>query len=360
MLEETLIYGGIKNDTKIVDEILWGLDWVQRTWLADYQALIYMVGNRTDHYQGFRLPEDDQLRNRPVYICEPGKGANIAGLVSAALSLGVILQNLSIIPKMENGWLSTSIDVYEFGLQNMEVQQIGIGDWIAYPEYGWQDDMALASILLYKITGNESYYQGAVEYFSEFLEYSDVLITVSNVFAMLHLHEEGFRDATEFYYDLSWCLQNAINDPLFYIFDEYMWSSVPAMVMVAIGAWAYGKTTGDSEFDIILDYVLNYVFGVNQWGVSFVSGYGTVYARNLHHQILYLKNMTILGILVEGGASKSLLNEHEIAILPPEEDPYSIFQSDEAMYQDVYWNYIVNEPTIRSQAALIFFISVCL
>jgi len=48
----------------------------------------------------------------------------------------------------------------------------------------------------------------------------------------------------------------------------------------------------------------------------------------------------------------SFLEEYEVSSLLPKEDKYGLFQSDEAIYQDAYWNYITNEPTIRSQATL--------
>ncbi len=360
LLEETLLYGRPKNKTIIVREILWGLDFLEKTWIPEHETLIYMVGNQTDHELGFRLPEEDTLRNRPIYVCEENKGANIAGLVSSALSLGYILQSKSLINESENNWLDIALEVYNFGLRNLEVQENGLGDWIAYPEYGFEDDMALASILLYNITKNQTYYQNAVNFHTEFYQKTDVSTTVSNIFATLHLSENGYESTLPFYGDIEWFWDNANHDPLYYPYDEYFWSSVPAMVSVAVETWAYEKISEDSQYNALIDYIHNYIFGINQWGISFVSGYGNIYPKNLHHQILYLRNITIPGILAEGGAPKSLLEEYGIYILPDDDDPFALFQSNEAFYQDVYWNYITNEPTIRTQAYLIFFISTCL
>ncbi len=359
LMEESLIYGRISPSERFLRSLLWGLDWLKRTWIENISSLVYMVGNVTDHSQGFRLPEDDVLNPRPVYVCEQGTGANIAGEVSAALSLAYILSQKGIISGIsENQFLNVSISVYNFGYQNQAIQQTDMGDGdIAYADDEFHDDMALAAILLYNITGNQTYYDAASSFELQFTQNTDIYFTVSNIFAYLHLHENGYSE-DHYIGDMYYYSNNANNDPLHFLYEEYFWASVPAIINVGIGTWMYGVTSHNSNFSKIIDYAINYAFGVNQWGVCFVTGYGSVYPHHLHHQILYLKQMELKGILSEGGASRTIIENANIEIQSPADDPFAIFQSDKAIYQDYMWNYIVNEPTIRSQGFLIFLFSV--
>jgi len=260
LMEEALLRG--KLDTSIISSasknILWGIDYLGRVWISDNKMLVYMVGNRTDHFQGFRLPEDDQLKNRPVYVCDSGKGANIAGLVSSALSLAYILSSCSLINYSEKEeLLNISIDVYEYGLNNRKIQEIGIGDWIAYPDYGWEDDMAFASILLYNITGKNKYLDNAIEFFEQYVNSSDVIMTTSNIFAFIYLYESGYDYSVDIYYELLWNMENSNNDPLFFIYDTYYWGNIEAMCRVVICEILYEKATKDHNFSTLKDRILN-------------------------------------------------------------------------------------------------------
>ena len=358
LLEESLIYGRNIILQRQKEVIQWGLDYLIKTWVPSIPSIIYMVGNATDHYVGIRLPENDSLNPRPVYICESGTGANLAGLISSALLLGYILDNMSILEIDYYGILDKSLEIYNFGLHNLAVQQADMGnDDIAYYDEDYHDDMALASILFYNITKNSTYYSNAINFEESFVNHSKSYYTISNIFAILHLAENGyFKD--HYFYDMNYFLSNGNNDPLHYIYSTYFWGSIPALINAAIDAWAYMNASGNIEYKKILNYVINYVFGVNQWGVCFVTGFGNAYPHHLHHQILYLENISVPGILSEGGIAYQEIINQNIPIQDPSDDPYSIFQSDEAFYQDYFPNYVTNEPTIRSQALLIFFLSI--
>jgi len=321
---------------------------------------MFMVGNRTDHEQGIRLPENDALHDRPVYVCEDGKGANVAGQVSAVFSLAYILSLKGIInPDKAEDYKNLAMEIYEFGEANKKLQKTGLGDWIAYPDWGWQDDMALAAVLLYNITGEKSYYDNAISYLAEYANVSDVPYTISNLLALYHLYTVGFTEAfDDLYYDLLWNLNIMQKDPLFWPWPEYYWGSLYTYLTLAFAEFLYRATTGSTYFKQFSINALDYIFGRNQWSICFVTGYGTRYPHHLHHQILYLKKLEVPGILAEGGVSKKLIQDMDIDILPVSEDPYANLQSDKAFYQDVYWNYLTNEPTIRAQALFAFVLSI--
>ncbi len=360
LLEESLIYGHIAPTERFLNTLRWGLDWIKRTWLPNMSALIYMVGNVTDHSQGFRLPEDDILNPRPVYVCESGKGANIAGAASAALSLAYILHNRGITPELipDSDALNEAIDLYNFGLHNMGIQQTDMGNGdLAYADDEVHDDMALAAILLYNITNNNTYYNSATNFEETFTQNTNLYFTVSNIFAYLHLHENGYSQ-DHYYYDMEYYISNGNNDPLHFLYTEYFWGSVPAIINVGIATWMYEKTSGNNHYAKIIDYAVNYAFGINQWGVCFVTGHGEVYPHHLHHQILYIENLQVPGILSEGGVSRQIILDNNIETLNSTADPFAIFQSDKAFYQDYVWNYVGNEPTIRSQGFMIFLFSI--
>ncbi|MGQ4834174.1 MAG: glycoside hydrolase family 9 protein [Candidatus Asgardarchaeia archaeon] len=361
LLLETIQFGVTYSESKtyIESEINWGLSWLEKTWLEDLNELVYMVGNETDHEQGIRLPENDSLHNRPVYVCNPDKGANVAGLVSATLSLATILNNSGLIDvTSEMNYTKVATELYEFGKSHQGIQETGLGDWIVYPDWGWQDDMALAAILLYELTENETYYNEAISYFNEFINTSDVHYTISNLLAAYHLSKEGYSNAfDEIRYDLLWNMDIMKRDPLFWPWPEYYWGSLYTYLILAFTGVLYENATGRNDFSIFALNALDYIFGRNQWSICFVTRYGTRYPHHLHHQILYLKKLDLAGIMVEGGVSKKFLQEEGIDILPASEDPYAAFQSDKAIYQDVYWNYLTNEPTIRSQALFIFILN---
>jgi hypothetical protein len=71
----------------ILDEARIGLDWLLELWDAKNRVLYYQAADESDH-ETWRVPERDK-GPRPVWACEEGRGANVAGKAAASLALPI-------------------------------------------------------------------------------------------------------------------------------------------------------------------------------------------------------------------------------------------------------------------------------
>ena len=76
--------------------------------------LYYQVSDAGDH-DTWRMPEQD-TEPRPVWACEPGKGANVAGKAAASLALAAAIWSDGSRPYADaepaRAWLAAAKQVY--------------------------------------------------------------------------------------------------------------------------------------------------------------------------------------------------------------------------------------------------------
>jgi peptidoglycan/xylan/chitin deacetylase (PgdA/CDA1 family) len=104
--------------------------------------------------------------------------------------------------------------------------------------------------------------------------------------------------------------------------------------------------------------MLDWLFGVNPWGVSMVIGFpeGGVSAQDPHSSFTHLYDYKIDGGLLDGPVYGSIYRTQQYVQLT-EEDEYAVFQSPLAVYHDDVGDYATNEPTMDGTATLMYYLA---
>ena len=112
------------------------------------RVLYYQVADASDHGT-WRLPERD-VGPRPLFACEPGKGANVAGKAAASLALAAVVWGDRAQPYLDAAraaaCLKAARQIYAFGRERPSAQPSNPPEF--YGERSFADDMALAAAAL--------------------------------------------------------------------------------------------------------------------------------------------------------------------------------------------------------------------
>ncbi|RJR42476.1 MAG: hypothetical protein C4567_07265 [Deltaproteobacteria bacterium] len=340
-----------------------GLDWMLKMWDPARQTLYYQVGDATDH-NGWRLPEGDDAQRpvRPVWACEAGKGANIAGKAAAALALAAALWNDAARPFYNPALAATyrtaAEQIYAFGKARPAAQSATSG---FYTETTWRDDLALAAAELYRATGNTAYLSEAKAYALAAGNTGD--INWGNLHNLAHYEigrlDPAYRSQAAAFLksDLDDMQLFAASDPFRAAVFRYYWGSVFDILGAALMARWYEDLTGDTAYRELAWAQRDFFLGANPWGVSWVNGLGEVWPHHPHHQVADLTQTELTGFWDEGPMNRSDWLGIGIALKDP--DGYAPFQSAASVYHDDLEDYATNEPCTSVAALGLAFTAWC-
>ena len=337
----------------LLEEARVGLDWMLKLWDPSRGVLYYQVSDASDHGT-WRLPDRDK-EARPVWACEPGRGANVAGKAAASLALAAVAWNDPGKPHydtaLRDSYLEAARQIYAYGKKRPLAQASNPPEF--YPERSFEDDMALAAAALFRATKDAVYLSEAREYAkaagaAEALSWSD-----SHALAHYELARVDPSYAAEAKRSLGASLGAARGfaaaDPFRVALPRLHWGSAPDMAGVALQAFWYRDLTGDGRYLALGQAQWDYLLGANPWGVCFVSGMGTSWPRFPHHQVADLARVELTGFWDEGPVPLAVFQGRKIKLSRP--DPYAAFQSEGAVYHDDKEDYVSNEPTLDANAA---------
>ncbi len=333
------------NVADILEEAKIGLDWLLRCNYED-KKLITQVQDLRDHDVGWRMPEKDELTfDRPAFI---GMGKNIIGIYSATLALGAkIWKNVLNYQEYSDKCLKTSQLFYSMASNAQDVDNSGSG---MYLDKNYEGKLALAAIELYSVTKNKNYYNDALRLADA--AGSDFWWGWGNINSLAHYRLAKY-DIKYAQYILNNLVEfNRIKDnDQFERGVEATWGTNLILAGIVLQNILYKDLTKDNQFDSLATYQRDYLIGRNPWGISFIAGKGTVFTRQFHHQINYIKRI-LPGGFSAGPAKEEFLKKYNIEYEKP--DLLNQFQSMDAIYRDDRMDYITNEPTISANATAIF------
>ncbi|GAA1571873.1 hypothetical protein GCM10009789_26780 [Kribbella sancticallisti] len=104
-------------------------------------------------------------------------------------------------------------------------------------------------------------------------------------------------------------VQRAAKDPFGAGAQYDNFDAVPHAFGLAATARLYERATGDRRYDAFGAGQLNWTFGANPWGVSFMIGVGETAKRCPHHQIANIKGVPLTGAVVNGPNSEDLFTD---------------------------------------------------
>lgn len=378
---------GANGIPDIVDEIKWGLDWLNR--MNPSKGEMYnQIADDRDH-KGFRLPSQDEIDygwgkglGRPVYYCsgEPQvRGeftnattgvASTAGKYASCFALGAQVL-ADFYPTMADTLLAKARDAYRHGVEHPGVcQTASVVSPYIYEECNWTDDMELAAAQLYLSTGEPQFLNEAVEYgrfepVTPWMGADSARHYQWYPFINLgHYHLAGVDDSRvsrEFTRNLrsglERVLERAEGNP-FLNGVPAIWCSNNLTVAVATQCRLYRELTGDDRYREMEAALTDWLFGCNPWGTSMITElplWGD-YPIDPHTPLIALGAGTTVGGLVDGPVYASIFNNLR-GVRLSREDPYAPFQSAGIVYHDDMQDYSTNEPTMDGTASLSYLLS---
>ncbi len=378
---------GANGIPDIVDEIKWGLDWLNR--MNPSKGEMYnQIADDRDH-KGFRLPSQDEIDygwgkglGRPVYYCsgEPQvRGeftnattgvASTAGKYASCFALGARVL-ADFYPAMADTLLDKARDAYRHGVEHPGVcQTASVVSPYIYEECNWTDDMELAAAQLYLSTGEPQFLNEAVEYgrfepVTPWMGADSARHYQWYPFINLgHYHLAGVDDSRvsrEFTRNLRSGLERvrerAEGNP-FLNGVPAIWCSNNLTVAVATQCRLYRELTGDDRYREMEAALIDWLFGCNPWGTSMITElplWGD-YPIDPHTPLIALGAGTTVGGLVDGPVYASIFNNLR-GVRLSREDPYAPFQSAEIVYHDDMQDYSTNEPTMDGTSSLSYLLS---
>jgi hypothetical protein len=378
---------GANGIADVLDEARHGLDWLARMFPGD-DEMYNQLGDDRDHAYFDQIVDDSadygwgKGRERPVYPCtgrpqglfqykNRSTGyASTAGKYASAFALGA-----QVFARTDSALAATlrhkALAAYALGRRFPGVCQTAPGRApYFYEEENWADDMELGAMQLYALTGDRTYLLDAVEYAQREPVTPWMGADTARHYEWYPWHNNGhfelWRDggrhersvAARFYAQgLARVVQRASNG--FRVGVPFIWCSNDLMTSFATQAMLYRRMTGDSRFREYEQAAIDWLFGVNPWGVSMVIGYphGGVWAHDPHSvHAARLGVQVLVGGLLDGPVYRSIYQTLR-GIRLTNDDEFARFNTGFIVYHDDLGDYSTNEPIMDGTANLTYLLA---
>jgi len=369
----------------IMDEILWGMQWLLKM-NPDSGQMYNQIADDRDH-QGYRLPNKDRVSygkglERPVYFCTGDTQgifeyknratgiASTAGKFASAFALGsLVLKDHD--PALSKLLEQKAIDAWEFGTHNPGACQTApCTAPYFYEEDNWTDDMELAGSALFEITGENRFLDEAAAYgrkekitpwmgadtarhyqWYPFLNMGHWGMGISGDETYAKEFAGYWKDGIRNVYE------KGRGNPFLNGIPK-IWCSNNLTVALITQCHLYEKITGDGTYREMEAALRDWLFGCNPWGTSMViglPGYGDT-PVDPHSSLSVLHGYPLDGGLVDGPVYNSIFKNLK-GISVAGNDEYREFQSNLAVYHDDNADYSTNEPTMDGTADFTYYLS---
>ena len=378
---------GANGIPDVLDEARHGLEWLARMFPNDSEMYNQIADDRDHTY--FDLISNDSSdygwgkgRERPVYPCTGSPQglfqyknrstgyASTAGKYASAFALGSAL-----LAKRDSTFArvlrSKAIAAYALGRQYPGVCQTAPGRApYFYEEDNWSDDMELGAAELFALTHDAEYSAQAANYAHMEPVTPWMGADTARHYQWFPWHNNGhfslWRNAgrreraevTSYYRQgLEAVVRRADNG--FRAGIPFIWCSNNLMTSFATQAILYRRMSGDATFREYEQAAIDWLFGVNPWGVSMVIGYpnGGSWAHDPHSaHASRLGVQVLLGGLLDGPVYRSIFqNLRGIRLL--HDDEYARFNTGFIVYHDDLGDYSTNEPIMDGTASLVYLLA---
>jgi endoglucanase len=378
---------GSNGVADVLDEARHGLEWLVRMY-PEPDLMLNQLGDDRDHMY-FDLPTTDSSDYgwgkggyRPVYPCtgrpqgllqnrnRANGYASTAGKYASAMALGA-----QLLADGDSAFASVlkakALEAYELGRRYPGVCQTAPGRApYFYEEDNWVDDMQLGAIQLHVLTGEPRYMEEAVMYARQEPVTPWMGADTARHYQWYPWHNNGHHEIWRVggererammsgYYreGLDRVTRRAENG--FRIGVPFIWCSNNLMASFATQALLFRRMTGDESYREFEAAALDWLFGVNPWGVSMVIGYpgsGNT-SQNPHSVVAHEMGVsTQLGGLLDGPVYRSIFeNLQHVRLVNP--DRYARFNTGFIVYHDDFGDYSTNEPIMDGTANLTYLLS---
>jgi endoglucanase len=357
------------NLIDVLDEARFGLDYLVKTH-PENDEFVIQVSTGADHNVGHRLPVNDTREGsrEALSAISPAQMA----LTSAALALGSRIFAEKGLTDNANKYKSSAIAIYararaSDALTSTAYEKDATNDF--YLDNKSSDNMGLAALELYELTQNLEYLAQAKTYaeaagsdywaawccVTASLNYKLApYITGSNNFA-----EQNFTNELSSYKNYDKAVGNIWGIPM----KPYWAPLVGSGVAAAYSGLAYlqgSKAERDESEPTLLWDNIDYFFGRNNWGVSFIASKSIDNpVHNVYSQIYTLTNTYPEGAVAEGPGSTDTYNSLKNFFTATELDKeFEKFNTPQQIFFDNNTNFQTMESTIVGQATTLYMLAV--
>ena len=343
----------------ILDEAKHGLDYLMKV-MPDSSTFIIQVANQIDHRVGDRLPEDDMLDGaRGAYSC---LSQTQMGYTAAALALGADVFTKYGELELANKYKEMAEKVYAAARKSSQSPA-----WYEFENEHFYDDkskhdnMALAATELYKLTKGKNYLKELKEYAAVVGSGGWFAWGNDHAMANLRMDEVAQTSLTPVVSDLKiFTYESRKTNNLWEVPHQFTWGSLYSFLGVANASLLYTKQSKDSTYLRNSYNVVDYLFGKNNWGVSFVASKNlpnTVH--NVYSQIYRLQpKLFPSGAVSEGpGDMKSHLEVKQYYKYSSENHPSNKFNTSAIVFYDENTNFQCMETTIVGLSDALLFLT---
>ncbi|SJM90109.1 Secreted hydrolase [Crenothrix polyspora] len=336
-----------------------GIRWLLKTHpLPD--LFIGQIGDWRDSERGFRDPaEDDQsaLPGIGYRFAYPSGLSGMMGKVAAALALAAERNT----GKERANLLAQAQQWYQQGKENHSDEQLP-GHY--YDNLTWHDDMSLAAVMLWRVTGNDQYQRDAYTYLDDDNDYH---YTFSNPSIGLLSAADlcgttGHEATTDIKVRELACgiLRTAAQEVISTAtMENAPWGTPGRMTWGQLGDnGGHGAIIALAKrVNLISDAAVavrarDWLLGLNPWGNSFIVGYGVNPPTTPYHWASVFGESLPKGAVVGGPASITELTKVKVTV--PKKGQ---FDSDRAIYCKKADYYVTSEPSLVYNANSILLIA---
>lgn len=371
----------------IVDEIYWGLQWLDKMNPAPGEFYNQIADDR-DH-AGMRLPVDDRAdygwgpnNGRPVYFIDgkpQQRGKFMNATMGAASTVGKFASDFALgsiilkpfYPAFAEKIGKKAADAYQLGKDKPGAcQTVSVVSPYIYEEDNWTDDMELGAMELFRQTGD-------VQYLNEALEYGRREPITPWMGADSARHYQWYPFMNMGHYQLAYngnaavrkefirnlrtglerVRERAAGDPFYYGVPA-IWCSNNLTVALLTQCILYRELSGDNSYEEMESSLLSWLLGCNPWGTSMICELpkNGRFPQYPHSCLTYEGHGTTTGGLVDGPVYSTIfrgLRGVNIGGIHASNN-YLDLQPEHMVFHDNMYDYSTNEPTMDGTASLTF------
>ena len=370
----------------IVDEIYWGLKWLDKM-NPEPGEMYNQIADDRDHV-GMRVPSDDQADYgwgkggfRPVWYCsgEPQQRgrrgdrnkttgvASTAGKFASDFALGAEILR-PFYPEFAERIGAKAKAAYDAGVAKPGVcQTASVVSPYIYEEDNWVDDMELAAYEMFRRTGDGKYRMEAIEYarrepVTPWMGADSARhyqwYPFMNMGHYRIARNFGGKVSAEFIRNMRSGIQRVYErgkDHPFMFGIPGIWCSNNLTTAMLTQCILYRELTGDTTYQEMEGSLRDWLLGCNPWGVSMIVELpkGGTFPTQPHSFIIKYKMGNTTGGLVDGPVYSTIFG----GLLGIHTDGgvnYEEFQPGDLVYHDSTHDYSTNEPTMDGTASLTF------
>lgn len=370
----------------IVDEIYWGLKWLDKM-NPEPGGMYNQIADDRDHV-GMRVPSDDQAdygwgkgECRPVWFCsgEPQQRgrrgdknkttgvASTAGKFASDFALGAEILK-PFYPEFAEKIGAKAQAAYDAGVAKPGVcQTASVVSPYIYEEDNWVDDMELAAYEMFRRTGDKKYRTEAIEYarrepVTPWMGADSARhyqwYPFMNMGHYRIARNFGGKVSAEFIRNMRSGIQRVYErgkDHPFMFGIPGIWCSNNLTSAMLTQCILYRELTGDTTYQEMEGSLRDWLLGCNPWGVSMIVELpkGGIFPTQPHSFIINYKMGNTTGGLVDGPVYATIFGSL-LGIRTDGGINYEEFQPGDLVYHDSTHDYSTNEPTMDGTASLTF------